>query len=54
MPFKSAKQKKLMQIVAHSPEFAEKVDIDQKVAKKLLKDDEEAKKKTKEKADKKK
>jgi hypothetical protein len=54
MPFKSAKQKKLMQIVAHDPEFAEKVHIEQKVAKKLIKDDEEAKKKAKEKADKKK
>lgn len=53
MPFKSAKQKKLMQIVAHSPEFAEKVDIDQKVAKKFIKEDEEAKK-VKEKEDKKK
>lgn len=53
MPFKSVKQKKLMQIVAHSPEFAEKVHIDQKVAKKLIKDDEEAKK-AKEKEDKKK
>lgn len=53
MPFKSAKQKKLMQIVAHDPEFAEKVGIDQKVAKKFIKEDEEAKK-VKEKEDKKK
>lgn len=54
MPFKSAKQKKLMQIVAHDPEFAEKVGIDQKVAKKFIKEDEEAKNKDKEKEDKKK
>lgn len=54
MPFKSAKQKKLMQIVAHDPGFAKKVDIDQKVAKKFIKEDEEAKQKAKEKEDKKK
>lgn len=52
MPFKSAKQKKLMEIVAHDPEFAKKVDIDQKVAKKLIKEDEQAKSKDKQKDDK--
>ncbi len=48
MPFKSAKQKKLMEIVAHDPEFAKKVEISQKVAKKLIRDDEKAKDKQKE------
>ena len=33
MPSKSAKQKRTMQAAAHSPEFAKKVGIPQKVAK---------------------
>lgn len=47
MPFKSAKQKKLMEIVAHDPEFAKKVGIKQKVAKQMIKEDEQDKKKDK-------
>lgn len=47
MPFKSAKQKKLMEIVAHDPEFAKKVGIKQNVAKKMIKEDEQDKKKDK-------
>lgn len=39
-----------MQIVSHSPEFAKKVDIDQKVAKRFIKDDEASKQQTKQKA----
>lgn len=54
MPFKSAKQRKLMEIVAHDPDFAEKVHISQKVAKDLIKHDEEAKAKDKQKGEKKK
>jgi hypothetical protein len=45
MPFKSSKQKKLMEIVAHDKEFADKVNIKQSVAKKMLKDDEKEKQK---------
>ncbi len=47
MPFKSAKQKRLMEIVAHNKEFADKVNIKQSVAKKLIAEDEKAKKKKK-------
>ena len=35
MPYKSAKQKRLMQAVAHSPDFAKKVGIPQSVGKKF-------------------
>ena len=35
MPYKSKKQKKLMQAVAHNEEFAEKVGIPQSVGKKF-------------------
>jgi len=35
MPYKSEKQKHLMQAVAHSPEFAKKVGIPQSVGKKF-------------------
>jgi len=47
MPFKSSKQKKLMEIVAHDKKFADKVNIKQSVAKKLITDDEKAKKEKK-------
>ena len=45
MPFKSTKQKKLMEIAAHDPEFAKKVGIKQNGAKKLVKEDKQAKQK---------
>jgi len=35
MPYKSAKQKRFMQAVAHSPEFAQKVGVPQTVGKKF-------------------
>jgi hypothetical protein len=47
VPFKSAKQKKLMEIVAHDKKFADKVNIKQSVAKKLITNDEKAKKEKK-------
>ncbi len=36
MPVKSEKQRKMMQAVEHSPKFAKKVGIPQKVAKEML------------------
>ena len=35
MPYKSAKQKRLMQAVAHNPSFAKKVGIPQSVGRKF-------------------
>lgn len=35
MPYKSEKQKRLMQAVAHNPQFASKVGIPQSVGKKF-------------------
>jgi hypothetical protein len=35
MPYASEKQKRLMQAVAHNPQFAKKVDIPQSVGKKF-------------------
>lgn len=35
MPYKSAKQKRLMQAVAHNPAFAKKVGIPQSVGRKF-------------------
>ena len=43
MPTKSSSQHKLMQAVAHSPAFAKKVGISQKVGKEFAKADEEKK-----------
>lgn len=48
MPSKSKAQKKLMDAVAHNPEFAKKVGIPQKVGKEFVKAD---KKKAKKKRD---
>lgn len=39
MPSKSKAQEKLMRAAAHNPEFAEKVDVPQSVAKKFHKAD---------------
>lgn len=39
MPYKSKAQEKLMRAVAHSKEFAAKVDIPQSVGKKFEKED---------------
>ena len=40
MPFKSLKQKKLIQAAAHNPEFAKKVGFKQEAAQKFAKDSE--------------
>lgn len=48
MPFKSKKQKKLMEIVAHDKDFADKVNIKQSAAKKMLEHDKQDKAKSKE------
>lgn len=45
MPSKSEKQKRLMQIVAHNPEFAKKVNIPVSVAKEFVKEDKKSEKK---------
>lgn len=39
MPSKSKAQERLMQAVAHNPEFAKKVGIKQKVGKEFVKED---------------
>jgi len=46
MPSKSPAQKRLMQAVAHSPEFAKKVGVPQRVGKEFAKADESAKMKS--------
>lgn len=45
MPSKSKKQEKLMRAAAHNKEFADKVGIDQKVAREWMEADQKAKKK---------
>ena len=47
MPFKSTKQKKLMEIVAHDKDFAKEAGIKQSVAKKMLEHDKQPKDKDK-------
>lgn len=37
MPFSSKKQERFFQAIAHSPKFAAKVHVSQKVAKKMIK-----------------
>lgn len=49
MPSKSERQKKLMQIAAHNPEFAKKVNIPVSVAKEFVEADKAQKEKKKEK-----
>ena len=39
MPSKSAKQERFMQAAAHSPKFAKKADIPQRVAKEFVRED---------------
>lgn len=43
MPFKSAKQKRLMMAVAHNVGFAKKVGIPQSVGKKFVREDKKKK-----------
>ncbi len=47
MPSKSKAQERLMQAVAHNPEFAKKVGIKQKVGKEFVKEDAAKKKRVK-------
>lgn len=47
MPSKSEKQKRLMQIAAHNPEFAKKVNIPVSVAKEFVKEDKKIEEKKK-------
>ena len=46
MPYKSKKQKRLMQAVEHSPKFARKVGIPQSVGKKYAAEDRKKKRPT--------